>query len=578
MRVVQRRVASILFTLGLAVTLPYLTGCGGASPSTNPLGSSGNSPVRSADGTLSSANGAAKSDAERGRLGIFITATGLLPGYDRLWADIRKIELLDADEKGTILYDNTDGFLTDLNQLTDVRAPRFAPVTVGAVATAKSYTRVRVTFGKAFSLLPIGAATAQTIPLSDTVGRDAAEMPELTIPLERPRDFGSGKQNLVLAFDLTKTVVKDGRITPSLKEGKTDGIGDAGRQQAFTLTGMISELHTGEKETTFTLGFGPNRTATVTATDATMYYNATATPNPTLKEGNKIAVRGVLNPETKRLVARQIEIYGETAPPAETATLRGVVQSADAASSTLTVAPEQVSGMTPTLRAVTVQLTADAVLRGPGGLLVTSEQFFNALKNPNARLTLDGAYEPVTGVFRSAQARLADADNAPAFAALVEGTPRDASSAEGKWSVTAPTEWQGIALREGGKAVPIATTPATLYSDEKGDPMTAPAFYAALKESSHAVRALGLYANGLLAATRVELRPAPVKPEPKVADTKDGAKPEVTKSEATKTESTIRKPDEADPKKDPEAPKPVEDKKDGDAKPAPAPPTTPEPA
>lgn len=573
----RKREISITLAAGAVLSLAALTGCGGSGVNTNPNSSGLSSGAAGRNSDRTATDAAAKAEAERGRLGVFVTVTGAAMGYDRFWADIRKIELIDADEKSLTLYEGDD-FVTDLSGLADEKAPRFALVGVGAVPTAKSYTRVRVTFGKMFSLLPAGAQAALSLPVSDAVGRDAADNPQMTVPLEKPRDFGDGKQNLVLAFDLTKTVIKDGRVTPALKEGKPDGLAAAGRQIATTFIGAISDLHFGEKETTFSLGIGPNRSVTVSAGDATSYANATAAPNPTLKDGSKIAVRGVLAPETKRVTARTIEIFGETAPPVETATLRGALEGADAQTLTVAIVPEQVSNLTPTARAVTAQLTADAVLRGPGGLLLTSEQFFDAVKAKGSRVALDGMYEPVTATFRALRARLTDRENTPAFAASVEGTPKNV--ADGKLTVADLTAWQGVLVRSEGKGLAAVTSPATLYFDDKGDPLTATNFYAALKDADHAVRIIGLYANGTLGATRVTLLPPAPKPEPKLADAKkeganDGVKDGEAKSAAkTKSEATDSKEAEPAARKPyaPDAPKP------DDAKPAEEKPAEPKPA
>ena len=511
-----------LMMVGAGATITVLTGCGGSGINTNPnsTGLASGSSSRSSDAATDKS---VKGEAERGRLGIFITVAGAVAGYDRFWVDIRKIELLDADETGAIVFDGaTDNFVTDLTQLVNEKAPRFALVGVGAVPTGKSYTRARITFGKGFSLLPTGAAAALSLPIADSVGRDASDNPQITVSLEKPRDFGNGKQNLALAFDLAKTLIRDGRVTPSIKEAKWEGLAQTERQIPATFTGAVSDLHFGEKETTFSLGIAPNRSVTVSASDAVRYFNSTATPNPILKEGYKVAVRGVLSPDTKRVNAYTVAIYGENAPGMEIAGFEGALESADAPTLSVSLSPVQAQGMMPTARAITAQLTADAVLRGPGGLLLTSEQFFDALKRKNARLAVEGSYEPVTATFRAVRASIAEPDNLPAFAASAEGTPKSINATEGKFTVSDLTNWQGILGKSEGKGISAVTSPATLYFDGKGDPLTAAHFYAALQESDHAVRIIGLYAKGALGVTRVTLLPPAPKSEATVFASKGG--------------------------------------------------------
>jgi hypothetical protein len=410
------------------------------------------------------------------------------------------------------------------------------------------------------------------MPLSDTLARDDLERPALSFPLNKPRDLGNGKENLVVSFDLSKLQVKEGRVIPALTEGVPDGLPNPARQEPAIFAGTVSEINRTGKETTFTLTLGPSQTLTIQAGDATVYYNDGAAPSPALGDGKRVAVRGTLATDSKRVVAQQVEVYADVKPTAANATLRGAVASADPSSGTLTVTATQVEGIVPTLATVTVMLTPDAVLRSDGGLLLTRDQFFGSL--PAGRGTLaavEGAYEPVTGVMKATQAKIEDAVFAPAHEVVIQGTPKEADAATGRFSVAAPTEWQGLSVAAPGKtegditSIPVVTTAATAFRDEAGQYLASASFFTAAVAGDKSVRVAGIYADGKLTATHIDLAPPAPKPEATPADDTKATKP----ADGGKAVPSADKPDmpKADDTTKPAAP---------DTKPE-APPTKPAP-
>jgi hypothetical protein len=538
-------------TLSAAAALLAVAGCGGStppgangSPSTSYGSSGGTARGESTPGGAAAASAAAARPASalpKSRLGLFVTATPSsgAGAYSHVWATIHKVELLDAADRPVTVFDSPEGVTVDLASLHDISGARFAPLASAPVAGGTSYTRARLTFARTFTLFGSGSPTGEMAPLSDSVARDAEGLPALSFPLSRPRDLGTGKEDLVIDFDLAKMAVKDGRVIPSLREGDGARLSDASRQEPLVLTGTVAEVTSGgaSAETTFLLTSPDGRTAYVQTAGATALFNDGTAANPAVADGRRVQVRGYLSPDTKRLVAASVKVYGgdETGPSASAA---GFVLRADSAGGTLVLRPLQVVGLVPTQDAVTVTLTPDAVLRSRGGLKLSADDFWAAAGKNGAHVRVEGVYEPVTGALAATRARLEDASAAPSEAheADVTGVPSASDEKSGTITVAAPlVEWDGLlapGAKDGAKGLPIAVTPATALRDEKGEFVAASTFFAALKDGKAAVRVVGVYAKGTLTATRAELRPAPAKPEP------------VAKSEEkTAAGLTERKPD-----------------------------------
>jgi hypothetical protein len=450
------------------------------------------------------------------------------------------------------------------------------------------------------------------IPLDDTLAHDDKENPILSFPLTRPRDLGSGRENLVINFDLAKMQIRDGRIIPALREGDQNGLEDLSRQIPTTFVGTVQELtekdppssKAGEANTQpasaldkgtapttpsastpdkgtipiatptpvattqsdsntvltsassatksqttstatsseskshgvsgdatksdtvgpghlFNLALGTNRSIMIQTGEATVYDTDGATPNPTLAVGKKAMIRGILDPTTKRLFAERVTVLSGDIPSAENTTLHGTVASIDAKNNLLIVNATQTEGILPTFAAVTVQMIPDAVYRSRGGILLTADEFAATLTaQPGATVAVSGVYEPVTGTLRGKTARLEETTTATAHEAEVTGVGQNIDEHTGTFTLSALTLWQGIAARSEGNGVPIITTAATAYADEKGMYLATVNFYRALKDGQHSVQATGLYADGKLTATRLELLPLDSKPADTKAETK----------------------------------------------------------
>lgn len=558
------RVAGVALVAVLSVTV----GCGGAgssatSSSTNSLGTTGRAEALP--------DGNTKAEGQVGKLGLFMTATGATT-YDHIWATVLKVELIDVMEKPVTVYDDLNGFTIDLKNLSDSR--KLALLSCVTAPSGKSYLRVRITFDKALQLFELGSNVAKVTPFSDSVARDEQERPLISFPLNRPRDLANGKENLVVEFGLDKLAVTEGRAIPALREGSADGPADPSRQEAGLFVGTVSDVSTNDQGATFSLTLGANRSVMIQASNGTAYYNDGPVPSPSLVSGKRVAVRGILANDTRRVMATEVTVYGEGKEAiTPLSVLRGTIASVDPQSGTIALKATHVDGMTPSLDAVTVLVAPDAVLRSSGGLLMKNDEFYATLSKPGSLARFEGVYEPVSGTLKATRGKVEEAKFNPAHEASVYGVPTEVDEKKKSLIVDSAVEWQGIALKE-GKGVPVITTAATAYQDDKGGSLAHTTFYDAAAKGENSVRVIGIYNEGKITATRLELLPPLPKPEPKAeakAETKEGEKKATTEA---KTESNTEESKKAPSSEKPEEPKPEPAK---EPMPEPAKPETPAP-
>jgi hypothetical protein len=171
------------------------------------------------------------------------------------------------------------------------------------------------------------------------------------------------------------------------------------------------------------------------------------------------------------------------------------------------------------MNAITVTVAQDAVLRSSGGVLLKPDEFYGMLgAGRNAFATFQGTYEPVTGAMKATRIKLEENLPGGGHEAAAHGTPKDVQADAGTLTLDGLTEWDGIAARGEGKGVPVITTAATAFRDDKGQFLASNSFFTGAASGEKSVRVTGIYAGGVLTATRLDLLPPAPRP---VA--KDGA-------------------------------------------------------
>jgi hypothetical protein len=572
----RRLLVALSLPLGAFALLTVAAGCGGAGTTlggqntptlNNSLGSGGGN---GASGGGKAQGKDAAANLPQTRLGVFVTATGsgdgpgkaFAPDYEHVWVTLRKVEVLDANDQATAVFADADGRAVDLKALADDRGRnRFALLTAAPLAAAKAHARVRLTLGKSLLLLKPGQTAAQSVALSDAVARDAEGMPSLTVPLTRARNLGSGKEDLILAFGAL--TLKDEKASFSVRDDVEDAgaLADADRQVPATFSGVAQSVSGEAPAQTFTVLADGGTPVAVQTAGATALFKGDGSANPALADGARVTVRGALDPSTRRVLASRVKLdAGEAKGAADRVT--GTVTHADADAGTLVIEPREVGGgVTPTQAAVTVTLAKGAVLRSRGGLPLDAEAFWKAVKSggrsSDLLVSAEGDYDAALATLAARGAQVEAASPAKAHEVVIAGTAASIDADKKTLTVAGPlAEWDGMAAPSGTKGIPVVLTAATSCADADGKFVATANLLDGAKDSAkNIVRVTGLYADGKVTATRIELRPAPPKPaaaEAKAADA-GGDKPAaaaVPGAAAKKPEAVKPAPGKPDPTAD----------------------------
>ncbi len=564
-----------------------LVGCGAGT------GQSLNSPSLSTRGGDTSATGATKAQISSvlpsKRLGLFladyVAAPNKTPGaadkpgtfaraantasatdYAHVWVTVYKVELVSADDQTFPIWADDAGRVVDLATLRDATGERVAllgGVPAPGVTGKKTYKRARITLGKSITFLKRGDTSVKPTPIDDAVGRDDEGRPVLTALIDRPRDLGNGKEDLILAFDRDNFKFADGRVTPSMREASGGISTDPSRQEPATFVGIVSEPTAG--------GDGPERVFALTPDagakgenllvwlrTSAPFFRADGKPSPVLTDGIRVVVHGRLQPNTKRVLAESVAVLADGERPADTASVSGDVSDANADAGSFAVTARDLRQIEPAYAAVRVTLGEGAVMRSASGLTITKDALFSALKKAGEYAEAEGEYEPTTGILVASRVRLVKTSmgDAPREASLlaVAKTVGDKSL-----TLSAPlAEWDGIVPPAAGKSWTVNTTVGTVCRDKDGKSIALTDLLTAAKDpDAYAVRVVGTYAGGAITASRLELRPAPVKEVAKKADKpakddKDGVSTgDATKGAATKSSAKAKADAKETPKPEP---------------------------
>ncbi|MBC8101312.1 MAG: hypothetical protein H7Z41_01815 [Cytophagales bacterium] len=435
-------------TLSLAALLGAGCGGGGAtSLGTNPASLS---PQSLDTGRSASAGVTAPAGATQ-RAGVFVT--GAAPkGYAHAWVTLHKIEVVDTAEKAAAIWEDPDGLALDLATLKDATGPRYALITSAAVPAGRAHTRIRLTLGKAALLYAPKAAVAQTLPLSDSLGRDGEGRPTLSFSLKKAHDLGSGKDPIVIAFDPGKMALNGGRVNVVAFDGSSNAkqsLVSANRQEPAQFRGTVGDIAkaTSDKsgksgdtgaETTFTLQGGEGQSvvvqvaagvpitdealSAVAAPDSTKPDTKTATATPTLITGRRALVRGTLALDTRRIVATEIVLRadlpvateGESSdapaavPVTAEASIVGVATEVKPDTSAFVMEVRQVYGLVPSQSAVNVSIGKGATLRSLRGGVITAADLYASLKRAGVQVEAAGTFDPITATLIASRVTLGE--------------------------------------------------------------------------------------------------------------------------------------------------------------------------
>ncbi|MBC8142274.1 MAG: hypothetical protein H7Y38_12620, partial [Armatimonadetes bacterium] len=148
--------------------------------------------------------------------GNFATTTAnaeqkMQPGdYSHVFVTVHAVELVSADEQSFPVWADDAGRVVDLAEIGGAgQVATLGAVSVPGVTGKKTYKRARITLGKNITFFKRGETSAKPMPIDDAVGRDDEGRPVITMVLNRPRDLGNGKEDLIIAFDRGAFTVSD---------------------------------------------------------------------------------------------------------------------------------------------------------------------------------------------------------------------------------------------------------------------------------------------------------------------------------------------------------------------------------
>lgn len=480
------------------------------------------------------------------------------PGdYSHVFVTIHAVELVSADEQSFPVWADDGGRVVDLAAIGNGgQVAALGAVSVPGVTGKKTYKRARITLGKSITFFKKGEPSAKPMPIDDAVGRDDEGRPVITVVLNAPRDLGSGKESLVIAFDRTAFTVADNRVTPALREGRGAAT-DAAKQSATYFTGTVSESTAGGDgvDRVFVVtpdGGARGETQVVWLPSSAPFFRADGKPSPALTDGARVGVLGVVGGSPKRIAAESVAILGDDEKPGDTALLRGATTDTNADAGSLTLNVTGLRGIEPAYTQSTVILGADAVLRGTSGLLQTKEEFFADLKG--ASIEAEGDYEPTTGTLTATRLRRVSAGAGKKREAAVLATAKSVDGSS--LTLLAPLlEWDGIAPPAPGKSWTVNAIAADCR-DKAGKSISLTQLLAAARNpDENAVRVVGTYSGGTITATRLQLAPVPAKEKEAVAASKTLGKAEKNEKNAPNAKGDAAKRPAPDTDESP-APKP----------------------
>ncbi len=446
-----------------------------------------------------SGGGGGSSSGGNAQLGVFVTDS-FREDYSHVWATIFKVELVNALSQPVTVFDDSTGRIIDVKTLRDSTGQRFSFLSNAAIP-AGNYTSVRVTVGPAFTLIPVASTTGATLPLADSVPRDAQGHAQVTFNLPAAKNMG-GSDDLVIDFDLANFNIALGKIAPVLKEGGKNGIGDANRHEEEDYEGVVSGLSGTAPNFTFTLTHSSRSIIVVTDANTTL-FNAGASPNPTLANSKLVHVRGKFNASSIQLAAVSVKIHAteDTHHPE----VKGAPSAIDATAGTFTVAATKVSGFVPAHTTVNVVTNANTVFRGKSGVTLAEADFFTRLATATS-VEVEGTYDSASNTLTAARAKTDDegqggGDHSHDHEAEAKGTATNVATAT--FTLNPVDEFEGFSF--GGGSLNVATTNSTTYKRKNGESLTSTAFFAALATAT-SVQVEGTFADGMLTATKAQLK------------------------------------------------------------------------
>ncbi len=450
-------------------------------------------------------------------VGVFVT-DDVRAGYDKVWADVHKIEMTSATGAKVTLFSDPKGKTVDLRSLHDAQGSRFLFLSNQSVP-AGTYTGMKVTIGSKMTLFATGSTVGKVVAVSPLIPVDASGNPQVTVNLPTPVVVDSNSAKVVVDFDLSKFDLSGNQVTPVVKKGDTAGVDNPTRHENEDIKGTVSGLSGSASTLQFTLNL-PNGNPVIVATDsATTLFFQSGASNPALANGEKVEVRGLVDPATNTLKATEIKIEDAAQNEQQTSEAKGLSGDVSEATGTFSLTVSEAENFQPSNTKVSILTNASTIFRSDSGVKLTATDFFARL-GTSAFVKAEGVYASASNTLtatavkiRSAGTNGGEGGNNGGNGGNGGGGSSQGREAEVSGTVVSPdanaktlqlnpvSKFEGFSFA--GGTLNIATTDTTEFKGANGKESVAD-FFASLPVNAK-VEIKGTVKDGVLTAKTIQL-------------------------------------------------------------------------
>lgn len=305
------------------------------------------------------------SGSRTGTVGVFVT-DAFKDDFSQVWVTLYKIEATSDGTTYSTLYENASGKTINVSSLA-TSAQLLASVSLPAT----TYRSLRVTIGDHLTLVPKAGGTGQSVPVEDSLGVHANE--KVTLPLSASLVLPSDQSaNFVLDFDLTGFELSGGRVKPALRRGDDSHFQQADKRAE--LEGTVLHLTAGSG---FDLMQNNGKTISIRLSSTTVIFQSRQGTPGTLAEGQRVEVKGSVDPATHTVTADRVKIEdgsqssqsgddhgGQNGGGDQSVTgadAEGRVASVDTTAKTFVLTPEEAEHFQPASGSLTIKTDANTV-------------------------------------------------------------------------------------------------------------------------------------------------------------------------------------------------------------------------
>ncbi len=436
-------------------------------------------------------------------VGFYVT-DDIRTGTDAVWGTVFKVELLASDSSVTTMFDDTTGKEFNFRALNNGANNLYTFLAKNSVPSDKTFNQVAVTMSNQLRVLETGDNTSSSYTLLGTAA--GAGKVRIAYNLPAPRIFTTGDA-LAIDFDLGNFVISGANVTPSLRDNNRGGIEDDNRHNSDDIKGTVSELAGASPNFTFVLTGAYGR-LNVQTTSGTVFFNSDSSASPTLSNGRRVEVEGILDGTSGIFQAYKVKIkVGNAAEDPHEA--KGQDSNLNSEAGTLQLEAFETEGFVPANRNIFVVTTGGTIYRGNNGALLTKVEFF-ALLASSSHLTVEaeGTYSAENNTLAATKLKIEDDKEGhdDPNDSDVRGQATNLNAGAGTLTVT-------NAVCEGficpSPTLNVTTSGSTEFKDANNENVSQAAWFAALAarpSNDRPVKVEGNWNGTVFAAREIKIR------------------------------------------------------------------------